>query len=305
MAKAIAIARRVAKNAFEMLEDSAERDAAAAIARKFAPEAGNGLLGRDWAASPVPEARIEKPPLILRPPTRGAAGVGRKPSPHSGTPEQRSKGRSAGVTIGAVVVLTGLAVTGAFQLGLLGESEVAVSNPAPGAPEALDPVAAEAPSKAETEAATAEARRKAEAAAAEARRKAEAEAAAAEARRKAEAEAAAAEARRKAEAEAAAAEARRKAEAEAAAAEARRKAEAEAAAAEARRKAEAEAATAEARKKAEAEAAKARKKAEAAAAEARRKAEAAAAEAERRERRTQQQQAPSRPGSNAPIIHGE
>ena len=43
-AKATAIARRVAKYTFEKREDNAEREGAAAIARKFAPEAGTGLF---------------------------------------------------------------------------------------------------------------------------------------------------------------------------------------------------------------------------------------------------------------------
>ena len=308
-AKATAIARRVAKYRFEK-RDNAEREAAAAIARKFAPEAGTGLFPADRAAglnSPVLEAGLEKPPITPGRPGAAAKPPGREPAvaPHSSAPGQSSKRRSANITIG-LLLLAGFAAAVAFQFGLVGTGKVAVSNSAPGASEAGGQASPESRGKAEAEAAAAEARRKAEATAAEARRQAEAEAAAAEARRKAEAEAAAVEVRRKAEAEAAAVEARGKAEAEAAAVEARGKAEAEAAAAEVRRKAEAEAAAVEVRRKAEAEAAAARRKAEAeaTAAEARRKAEAAAAEAERRRRATPQQ-APYRPGGNNIIIHGE
>ena len=280
-AKATAIARRVVKYTFEKREDS-EREAAAAIARKFAPEAGTGLFPGDWAAglnSPVLEAGLEKPPVTpgRRNPGAAAKTPGRKlaVAPHSSAPGQSLKERPASIAAVAMFVLVGFAAAAAFHLALMGTGKVAVSNSAPGASEAAGQASAEARGKAE-----------AEAAAAESRREAEVEAAAAEARGKAQAEAVAAEARKKAEAEAAAAEARGKAQAEAAAVEARQKAEVEAAAA--------EAAATEARKKAEA----------AAAAEARRKAEAAATEAERRRRATPQQ-APYRPGGNNVIIHGE
>ena len=194
-AKAMAIARRVAKNTFDKLEDSAERDATASIARKFAPEAVSGLLGEDLPAAsnrPLAEEGLEKPPAIPGPRTPGAATKTPRrkqaPAPHPSAPDQGSKGRSHGVAIGTAFVLGGFAVAGALQMGLWAPRKVAVSDPASNASEAVGQASTEVRRKAD-----------AEAAAVEARRKAEAEAAAVEARGKAEAEAAAVEARRKAE----------------------------------------------------------------------------------------------------------